>query len=68
MNFFVYVGEQALAIAASFKTDLDTFYDLVDGRLVAIHDMLNTIGANMCGRVREVYSTVHFQTPHPTHK
>jgi len=26
-----------------FKTDLDDFHNLVDGRLVAIHDMLNTI-------------------------
>ena len=30
-------------MAASFKPDVDEFHELVDGRLVAIHDMLNTI-------------------------
>jgi len=31
-------------MAMEFKADLDEFHSLVDGRLVAIHDMLNTIG------------------------
>ena len=38
--------KQAKEMAMQFKTDLDDFHNLVDGRLVAIHDMLNTIG--MC--------------------
>ena len=38
------VCEQAIAMAKEFKSDLDEFHGLVDGRLVAIHDMLNTIG------------------------
>lgn len=36
-------------MAKEFKADLDEFHGLVDGRLVAIHDMLNTIGLLMFG-------------------
>jgi hypothetical protein len=34
-----------MAIVSNFKGELDEFHGLVDGRLIAIHDMLNTIGA-----------------------
>ena len=34
-----------MAIVTEFKSHLDEFHELVDGRLIAIHDMLNTIGA-----------------------
>lgn len=37
------LSPEALALATQFKVDLDEFHGLVDGRLIAIHDMLNTI-------------------------
>ena len=38
------INLQQLAIANTHKEDLAAFHGLVDGRLVVIHDMMNTIG------------------------
>ena len=38
--------QQGIAIVTAFKAELDEFHGLVDGRVVAIHDMLNTIGTH----------------------